>query len=261
MARILYVGCGYIGTELALHQTAVGHQCFGLRRQSNQLPDAIHALQADVTQLETLSQLPADLNYVVVSLTPERYDKASYQSVYVQGLKNLINALHRQGQTLNRIFLISSTAVYHQNNGEWVDEDSPTKPLGFSGKAMLDAEQVAARCGYPATCVRYSGIYGRGEPRLLNWAREGVSSTTQPPHYSNRIHIQDCIGVLKHLMELDMQGYELATLYLASDPNPAPFAEILDWLRTQLGEGKANPLLDIEKRLRAGSKRCSSQRL
>ncbi len=261
MAKILFAGCGYIGTQLGIQLAAAGHQCFGLRRQCNQLPEAIQALSGDVTQPQTLTNLPADLDYVIITLTPGSFDESSYQAAYVQGLKNLLTALQAQDQTLRRLFFISSSAVYHQNDGEWVDEQSPTEPRGFSGKAMLDAEKVAIECDYPATCVRFSGIYGRGRQRLVDWALEGVSCQEQPPHYSNRIHQQDCVGVLKHLLELDMQGTEVEDLYLASDPNPAGFAEILNWLRQQLGNNRGDPQQGIEKRLRAGSKRCNSQRL
>ncbi|MEH6625512.1 MAG: NAD(P)H-binding protein [Motiliproteus sp.] len=261
MAKILFAGCGYIGSQLGMQLAAVGHQCFGLRRQCNQLPEAIQPLCGDVTQPETLTTLPANLDYVVVTLTPGGFDEASYQRAYVQGLKNLVAALKSQGQTLQRLIFVSSSAVYHQNAGEWVDEQSVAEPRGFSGKAMLEAEKVAAASDYPSTCVRFSGIYGRGRQRLVDWALEGVTCAETPPHYSNRIHQQDCVGVLRHLLELDMRGGPVETLYLASDPNPAGFGEILNWIRQQLDSDQADPQQGIEKRLRAGSKRCNSQRL
>ncbi|MCW8883762.1 MAG: DUF1731 domain-containing protein [Motiliproteus sp.] len=261
MARILFAGCGYIGTQLGIQLAAAGHQCFGLRRQCNQLPEAIQGLQADLTDADSLQQLSKNLDYVVVTLTPGNFDAASYQRAYVGGLKNLVGALKKQEQSLSRLFFISSSAVYHQNNGEWVDENSPTEPKGFSGQAMLDAEQVAQQSGFNATCVRFSGIYGRGRLRLLDWAKEGVTCVEQPPHYSNRIHQQDCVGALRHLLEMDMNGQAIESLYLASDPNPASFYDILSWLREQLQQGQADEDKGIEKRLRAGSKRCSSKRL
>lgn len=261
MAKILFAGCGYIGTQLGTQLSAAGHQCYGLRRQCNQLPKAIQGLQGDVTQPETLAQLPEGLDYVFVTLTPGGFNEACYQKAYVQGLKNLSDALSSQGQKLRRLFFISSSAVYHQNQGEWVDELSPTEPRGFSGQAMLDAEKIAQHSPFPTTCVRFSGIYGRGRQRLLDWALEGVTSQRQPPHYSNRIHQQDCVGALRHLLELDLADTAIDNLYLASDPNPAEFADILDWLRQQFESNQSDIENGIEKRLRAGSKRCSSQRL
>lgn len=261
MAKILFVGCGELGSAVGNQLAAAGHQCFGLRRQCNQLPDAFQAVPADVTRAETLQHLPPALDYLVYTLTPAGFDPQSYRQAYVQGLDNIITALQQQGQQLRRLLYVSSSAVYHQHQGEWVDENSDTEPSGFSGQAMLAAEQLLQAGPYPGTSVRFSGIYGPGRERLIDWARQGVSCPRTPPHYSNRIHRDDCVGVLKHLLELDMRGQPLDSIYLASDPNPASFADILDWLRQQTGIGHADPQQAITKRLRAGNKRCCSQRL
>ncbi len=260
MAKILMVGCGDIATGLSAELAASGHQCFGLRRQSNQLPDTIQALQGDVTDPQTLTGLPEGLDFVVVTLTPASLDEAGYRRSYVEGLRNLIKALHDQKQSLQRLLFVSSTSVYGQSHGEWIDEYSDTTPAGYAGKVMLEAERLAQQCGFASTRIRFSGIYGPGKNRMLQWVREGIGCASYPPHYSNRIHRDDCIGVLRHLIEMNLAGQFPEDLYLASDPNPTPYHKILEWLREQLGV-ESEPGFDISSKLRGGSKRCSCQRL
>lgn len=260
MATILMVGCGDLGTDLALKLIAAGHQCIGFRRQTHQLPASIQPLSGDLGQAELLPRLTAPLDYLVITLTPGEFSEAAYQRTYVEGLQNLLQWLARDKITPKRIFYASSTSVYHQHEGEWVDENSATEPSSFSGQALLAAEKVLADSPIPSTRVRFSGIYGPGRERLIQWAQEGASGPTNPEHFSNRIHRDDCVGVLAHLIKLDLAGEPLEGCYIASDSRPSSMAEVLDWLRLQLGielsEAEKTP-----KRIRTGSKRCDSRRL
>ncbi|WP_158070045.1 NAD(P)H-binding protein [Motiliproteus sp. MSK22-1] len=265
MAKILLVGCGKIGTQLGLELTENGHQCYGLKRTPSQLPSALHRIAADITKPDTLTNLPEGLDFVVLTLTPGSADEEGYRSTYIAGLKNIIQALHQQKQSLQRLFFISSTSIYAQHHGEWVDEYSDTNPTGYSGKVMLEAERIAQQSGYPTTRIRFSGIYG-SDIRLIRWIKEGVKCPSFPVHYSNRIHQDDCVGVLRHLIELNLSGRFPEDIYLASDSKPATYFEIIQWLRNQLqleqqAEQSDDTGFSLTDKVRSGSKRCSNQRL
>ena len=60
------------------------------------------------------------------------------------------------------MFFTSSTGVYAQTHGEWVDEDSPTEPVRYAGKRLLEGERLLLSGPFPATIVRLAGIYGPG---------------------------------------------------------------------------------------------------
>lgn len=259
MATILLVGCGDLGSQLGLELCQAGHRCIGLKRHLNQLPAPIQGIRADVTDQASLVGLPAH-DYLVYSLVPAAYSAEGYRRAYVEGLANLLEALQQQQLRPHRLFYVSSSAVYHQREGEWVDEQSPTEPSSFSGQAMLQAEALLQHSGLATTAVRFSGIYGPGRERLLDWVREGVGAQEQPVHYGNRIHRDDCVGVLRFLLEKDLAGHPLADCYLASDPHPASYYEVLEWLRQQLSLPEPQRL-DFSHKLRAGSKRCRPQRL
>jgi len=261
MATFLIAGCGDIGAGLGLALSRGGHRCYGLKRDSSQLPVPIQGISADLTRPVTLAALPTTIDYLVYAVAASAFDQATYQAAYVDGLVNLLAALDANGCPLQRVFFVSSSAVYHQHEGEWVDELSPTQPQSFSGRTMLAAEAVLADSGLPATSVRFSGIYGPGRERIINWVKAGVGAAATPIHYGNRIHREDCIGVLQFLIERALAGQPLADCYLASDPHPTPYHELLEWLRQQLQLPAPSSREDFSQRLRTGSKRCRPTRL
>src|SRR5262245_48127834 len=224
MANILIVGCGYVGTALGVRLTAAGHVVWGMRRSAAGLPAGIHPLEADLTAPETLRGLPAALDVVFYTAAPNGADDAAYRAVYVDGLRHVLEALARQHQSPQRVLLTSSTAVYPQSTGEWVDEASPTEPTHFTGRRVLEAEQVLLDGPFPATVLRLGGIYGPGRTGLIERVRQGLAACREgPPLYTNRIHRDDCAGALHHLMMLPQPG----SCYIGVDHESADQCEVL----------------------------------
>lgn len=260
MARIVIAGCGDIGTALGRELVAAGHRVWGLKRDPATLPSAILPLAADLTVSESLTVLPSDLDYIFYTAAASGFNEDCYRAVYVDGLANLLAALQAAGQRLRRLFFTSSTSVYAQRQGEWVDEDSPAEALDFTGHCLREAEILVGQGPYPATVIRFGGIYGPGRTRLIDSVRSGAATCVErPPVFTNRIHRDDCVAVLRHLMELP----EPAPLYLAVDDEPAPQCEVLRWLAQRLGV--AGPTVvgaatGAEARMR-NNKRCSNRRL
>ena len=259
MARVLIAGCGYTGIALGMQLASEQHTVWGLRRRPELLPAAIHPLKADLCDPGSLTLIPPKLDFVFYTAAAERTDDASYQAAYVTGIQNLLNHLSETHQQLRRIFFTSSTAVYAQTGGEWVDETSETEPREFSGRRLLEGEELLLRGPFTATVVRMAGIYGPGRTRLIDQVRRGEAGyQTDEPRYTNRIHQEDCAGVLQHLMRLSSPE----TLYLGTDKEPADQAEVLRWLAKRLGV----PPSCAESRVPSGkesksNKRCRNSRL
>src|SRR5258705_318708 len=91
---------------------------------------------------------------VTASMAVDRWEEAAYRAIYVDGLRHVLEALVRQQQSPQRVLLNSSTAVYAQSAGEWVDETSPTKPQHFTGRRVLEGERVLLDGPFPATVLR-----------------------------------------------------------------------------------------------------------
>ena len=138
MAHILLAGCGKLGEALGTLLQQQGHQVTGIRRSKVEMP--FPCLQMDLTQPESI-HLPQQVDYVVYTTTPSERSDQGYQQAYVNAQTHLLDAL--QDKPVKHFFFVSSTAVYHQNDGSWVDENSPTQPLAFNGKRVLEGEQLA----------------------------------------------------------------------------------------------------------------------
>jgi nucleoside-diphosphate-sugar epimerase len=255
---VLIAGCGDVGSRLAKQLLAKGWQVHGLRRDVSRLPDGVVGVAGDLFNEDCPETWPVGaVDYLVYCAAATAHDEAGYRAAYVQGLQNVLSWLDDYGQVPDRLLFVSSSSVYSQQDGEWVDETSPTLATGYSGRLMLEAEQVALQSGIPASIVRLTGIYGPGRERLLTQVREGYRVATDPPLYGNRIHADDAAGLLAYLLEADTRGVALDDVYIGVDDAPAPLAEVVGWLREYLGVTEWS---DEESVRRTGSKRCSNAR-
>ena len=255
--RILIAGCGDIGTALGVELAAAGHEVWGLRRHPAGLPGAIRPFRADLTRPATLAGLPGAIDIVVYTAAPGESTDSVYRATYVDGLRTLLQTLAAQERPPHRVVFTSSTAVYGQTDGSWVDETSPTAPRDFRGRRLLEAERLLAASPILATVLRLGGIYGSGRTRLVDRLRRGKAACAEgPPRYGNRIHRQDCVGALRHIVELARPE----SLYLAVDQDPADECEVLCWLAGQLGL-PAPAVLPAGRASRRHNKRCRNGRL
>lgn len=265
MARILVAGCGYVGSELAKQLVSDGHTVFGLRRRTVGLPPGVQGIAADLCERAALAAALAEVEHggidaVVYAAAADRADDEAYRRAYVEGLGNVLRWADAQGMRPPRVFFTSSTAVYAQHDGEWVDEDSPTEPTHFSGVRMLEAERLLAASG--GVALRLGGIYGPGRTRLVDAVRSGRAALRPgPPRWTNRIHRDDAAGSLRHLVGRALTGGTVDPLYVGVDDEPADEAEVLRWLAQRLGVPPPPVAAEGEAGGRGGNKRCRNARL
>jgi nucleoside-diphosphate-sugar epimerase len=230
MAKILIVGCGAIGSELAAVLSAQGHEVTGLKRRPPLYATApIRYVAADISSPADLANLDCDFTQAFFIVSPEQRSEQSYRAVYETGLNNLLKRLPQTPW-----LMVSSTGVYGQSRGEWVDEDSTAEPDNITSRLIRQAEQNLLTLNPANIVVRFSGIYGPGRESLLRLAMQAPAIQQNPPYFTNRIHQQDCIEVLSFLLEQRLAGKALAQCYLASDDDPAPMWEVMTWLAGHL---------------------------
>lgn len=257
--RVLILGCGDLGVRLAARLPQDQYQVVGVRRSS--VPDNpfIHYRRCDLSEPGALHQLLAEpAEIIVITMTPTERSDEGYRRAYVDTCAALINSLKAHRQTPRLILFVSSTSVYGQQDGSWVDEDSPTEPASFSGKRLLEAEALIRASGFPHCILRFSGIYGPGRTRLIEQVRQGRAVLSAA--FTNRIHADDCAGVLAHLINQVREGQQPEPLLVATDSTPAPMAEVVNWLAMHLKTDRARFAPDQIDRER-GNKRCSNARL
>lgn len=255
---LLIAGCGDVGSRLAQRALAMGWEVHGLRRQVDALPAGVRPVAADLAEAARPAAWPrGELDYLVYCAAATRHDEAGYRLAYVDGLKRVLDWLAQSGQHPRRLLFVSSSGVYGQQNGEWIDEASPAEATDMSSRVMREAEQLALGSGHPATRVRLTGIYGPGRNWLLNQVRDGQWAAAEPPVYTNRIHAQDAAGLLACLLHADHQGAALADCYLGVDDEPVALHDVVEWLRGTLGVRARAAEAGMR---RSGSKRCSNAR-
>ncbi|MDZ4092047.1 MAG: SDR family oxidoreductase [Arthrobacter sp.] len=232
---VLMAGCGDLGTEAGLRFAAAGHRVVGWRRSPEKLPAGIEGAAADLSAGE-LPAIPADTTAVVVAIAADSPTEAAYRAAYVDGLSNVLDAALDSGAPVRRVLFVSSTAVYGDAGGDWIDESTTPAPGGFSGRTIREAEDLLASrlggTGITPVVLRLGGIYGPGRTRLIDQVRGGSAVIPAESRFTNRIHRDDAAAAIVHLCTMEPAP---GPVYLGVDNEPAELGDVLSFLAAQLG--------------------------
>lgn len=232
--QTLIFGCGYLGRRVANLAISAGNTVFATTRQirkQKELADAgIQPIIADWTDRRTLLDLPA-VQHLVICVSYDRQSSHNRYQSQVGGLRNLLRVIGPE----TKICYISTTGVYHQQDGRWVDETSPTRPTREGGRAHLMAESLLneIRPKAPWSILRLSGIYGPGRiPRAADViAGRPIAS---PQHgFLNLIHVDDAAKAVCATLRQDTER-----LYVVSDDRPIVRSKFYDEIAKQTGSKK-----------------------
>lgn len=230
--KLLIFGCGFLGQRVARLWLAEGGTVTAVTRsiaKAAQLQSlGIEPYLADLMQPETLTSLP-HATHVLYSVGYDRTSSWSKESLYLDGLTHVIDAVAKD---VDRFVYVSSSSVYHQDDGSWVDETSATEPTSDGGRICLAAEQLLRSRIGSATILRMSGLYG--PERLLARVEQLKANEPiggNPEAWLNLIHGDDaaraCVAALK--------APNLSSLYLVSDDRPHPRREYFTELAKRVG--------------------------
>lgn len=253
--KLLLIGYGDIAKRCAAGFVKNGAEITAIARTPRHLANGTF-WQGAVAENGVRKKLAENrFDIAIVTLTPgERTDDA-YRQTYVEDSRSLINTWQVNNNAPGLIIFVSSTSVYAQNNGEWVDENSAATPESFAGRRLLEAEQLWRDSVLNTCIVRFSGIYGPGRNHLINRVKSGWAGGEQ---YTNRIHADDCAGVLLHLCQQHAAGVSLPGVLLASDSEPVPGWQVSQWLARRMNLAPSDNTAMVN---RAGNKRCSNKLL
>ena len=233
MAKVLIIGCGDLGTAIAIRLHLAKHEVIGVRLSSLALPHAMRTIQADVTQPDSPSALEnLNPNIVIYCVSASASTDESYQAHYVTGFKNVL-ATQANNQALQHVFFVSSTRVYGQPTQDLLDETIAAKPADFGGERLLDGENLLNNLPCKSTKLRLSGIYGTGRLYLVNTAKD-FAKWPADNNWSNRIHRDDAASFIAFLVEKVTQNQAIQDCYIVSDDMPTQQYDVLRWLATQM---------------------------
>ena len=182
----LILGCGYLGSRVARSWLEEGRQVHAVSRNPSRLPAGVAPILCDVLRPETLRALPA-VDTVLYAIGFDRHSGATMRSVYVDGLANVLAHLPTPG----RFLYVSSSSVYGQTDGGWVDESARTEPQEESGRIVLAAESVLRQTLAAAIVLRFAGIYGPDRLLRRQTIEKGEPIVGDADKWLNLIHVDD----------------------------------------------------------------------
>ncbi len=258
----LVLGCGYLGWRVARLWRSQGDNVYAVTRSQNNAKrmkqEGIIPVIADITDPETVKALPqADTILFSVGMDRKKYD--SIYDVYVNGLTSVLGGI---AEAPDQLIYISSTGVYGDFDGAWIDEDSPANPLREGGKACLAAEQILrdGRMAEQSCILRFAGIYGpqRIPAKALIQSQQWKKITSCG--FMNLIHVDDGANIIQKVAEQAIVG----DTFNVSDGNPPERKEYYQFIAEQLGLSEipwgATATANEITRSR-GDKRVSNQKL
>ena len=266
--RVGILGCGYVGLELA-RQLRGAHDVVGVRRSPEGI-DAVEAtgaaaVRADVTDPDELASVP-DVDALVFEESSGGRGAAAAERVYVEGLRTAIEAFGSRESPPERLVYTSSTGVYGDHDGAFVDEDTALDPTTEKTRVLVEAERIARELppeyGIDGGVARFAGLYGPDRYRLDRYLEGPVTEG-----YLNMIHRADAAGIVRFMLESAD-----ADLLVAVDDEPVEKWAFADWLADECGvdeppkRTKADRLDDeglseAARRRILTSKRCSNDRV
>ncbi|MDQ3198865.1 MAG: NAD-dependent epimerase/dehydratase family protein [Verrucomicrobiota bacterium] len=260
MSRILIAGCGYVGTATADRFHAAGWEVEGWTHSPKSAarlgakPYPIRAI--DLTDAGAVQAAAGPCEAVIHCASSGGGGAENYRQIYLEGARHLVAAFPS-----SRLLYTSSTSVYHQQDGEWVDETSPAEPAHETGKILRQTEEFVRENG--GLIVRLAGIYGPGRSALLRKFLSGTARIEgEGSRFLNQAHRDDIAAALFHLLSLPAESRGNDQIFNVADHEPITQRACYEWLAQKLGQPLPPSGTAPEPRKRgASNKRVSSARL
>jgi nucleoside-diphosphate-sugar epimerase len=260
---IFIVGCGYLGERVAAKISSAGIATHALTRQKERAQQfqqrGWHAHVGDWLNPTSLSNLPR-VDTLLIAVTHRAVEGIPPDQTHISGLSHLLKSLP---QPLPRIVYISTTGVYSQDDGHWVNEESPCEPSRPGGIAALAAERWLLKelGAEQVTILRMAGLYG--PDRIPNAERMRLKAALNPHDnsYLNLIHIDDAAEYCKEALLIKHPH----TCYLVADGTPIPRSEyyqfLLEFLQIDPHSLDTPPVSTALPRRSESNKRIDTSRL
>lgn len=263
--KAMIFGCGYLGLRVATAWIVAGHEVSAVTRSAAKaklLSNAgIQPYLADVCAPDSLVNLP-DADIVFYAIGFDRNSGRTHEEVTCEGTRSVLKQFRGR---CSRFIYVSSTSVYGQSSGEWVDETSVCQPTQSGGQLNLAAEQhvkehFSAQSTSTFNIMRLAGIYGPG--RLLSRVeslRSGSPIMGRSDSWLNLIHVDDAVTAVQAVA---LNGHRDA-IYNVVDDRPIRRGEYFEMLAKLIGA--PTPTFDPNQPGVRGSgglnKRCANQRI
>lgn len=227
---LLVLGMGYSASRFVqLNRAMFGRVAATTRRMDKAaglIAGGLDAFQFDGQPSQGLVRAAAEASHVLVSIPPTKLGDPAL---------NTLRPLFRESKNLRWIGYLSTTAVYGDHQGAWVDEATPVAPKSQRGKWRADAEEGWRSLALPDRAVqifRLTGIYGPGRNPLVDLKNGEAKRLAKPDQVFNRIHVDDIAQILAAAIARPEAG----PIFNVSDEEPAPSEEVVAYAAKLLGQ-------------------------
>jgi len=205
-SKLIILGGGFSGQHIAAVARELGGKVFCSRRQKG--------------------SKGADFcfdSHRKIAIPNEIFDQATHLISCIPPLKNGKDPVlhHLQEELTGRKFkwvgYLSTTGVYGDSKGDWVNEKDQPNPTQDRSIRRLSCEQDWLKSGLPVQILRLPGIYGPGRSALDSLRKVNLTMTTKPNQVFSRIHIDDIAGAIMFLINSAYNGNKPEIINLADD--------------------------------------------
>lgn len=228
VSRVLIAGCGYLGTAAAKLFLSEGWSVEAWTRSGSidsESAPRFDVRAVDLSQPEAVKSAPGEFEVVIHCASTRGGEAPDYARVYRGGVENLLQRFPR-----SQLLFVSSTSVYAQKSGEWVDETNVAEPVHEKGKILRETEEMALSHG--GAVARLGGIYGPGRSALLRRVLANEAFVDEKAdRFVNQIHRDDAaLALFKIATVPDSVGQ----IWNVTDNEPFLLSECYGWLARKL---------------------------
>ncbi|WP_068470355.1 SDR family oxidoreductase [Candidatus Protochlamydia phocaeensis] len=207
--KIGILGCGYVGQAAAKMWSLAGHELSATTRKPERLADLQTLIPHPylLTDASSLFSFLSQLDTLLVSVAPDSF--ADYQTTYLQTARQIAAGIPHAPH-LKQILYTSSTSVYGDYQGEWVDETARIHPSNANNQCLYETEQILLGLATEqrSVCIfRLGEIYGPQRDitdRLRRMHARPFPGTGN--QYTNLIHVDDITRALDFAIQLRLNG-------------------------------------------------------
>jgi len=217
MPHLFCFGLGYSSRRIAKRLKSQGWHISGTTRDTAK-QEAYQKEGMDMYLFDGTASitLPQDVTHILHSIPPEEDGDP-----VARHMAEAILALPH----LEWFGYFSTTGVYGDADGAWVDEASPTEPEGARQRRRVQAEQTWLGMEVPAHIFRLAGIYGPGRNNLESLKKDTAKRIIKPGQYFSRIHVED----IANIVLASIQHPSAGEIFNCCDDMPAPSHEVIEY--------------------------------
>lgn len=259
----LIVGCGFLGFPLA-KRWAENPGTYATTRSNERAAEfgnqGITPVICDITDSVSVQQALEDLppmDTIVFAVGMDRSRYSDIRDVYVKGLQRFFAAWKHP---IEHFIYISSTGVFGNFDGQWIDESAATAPSREGGKACLEAEKLIDGATDNWTVLRMAGLYGGARVPTRQIVQKKDWAKLSPAGYLNLIHQTDAVNAIMATAKKKPMGH----IIHCSDGNPPIRKDYYQYIAHQVELGQIpwpeTSQVDAQSRS-ANSKRIGNQKM